>query len=447
MSVRRIVFLFIALTITVGATYVFATDRINLEPAVLASDSVSIELDDSGVVSTTKTTDELIVFWKERFDRNPRDYISLTYLGQAYINKARESGDATAYGRAEAVLNQALDINPNYELTLAFLSTVLFANHDFQGALEMSSRVYDFDPNALHALATVGDAHLELGNYAEAETIYQTLLERNPSPPVYSRLARLAWLQGQPELAITLMQRAVEEVTELGLNEERAAWYYVQLGELYFNTGQLAQATDQYTTALALSDDYYLAIAALGKAHAAAGDYEQAVSRYEQVTNILPDPGFLTALGDLYTLPGRPEEAQQQYDTVVFIAELEALNQVIYNRQLALFYANHDLNEASALELALAELESRQDIYGYDTAAWAYYKNGMPEQAQEMMDQAMRLGTRDAHLFYHAGMIAHALGNTAEAERLLTEALTINPHFDLLQAQAAQTTLEQLQEN
>ena len=44
-------------------------------------------------------------------------------------------------------------------------------------------------------------------------------------------------------------------------------------------------------------------------------------------------------------------------------------------------------------------------------------------------------------------MIAHGLGNTAEAERLLTEALTVNPHFDLLQAQIAQTTLKQLQTN
>ena len=58
---------------------------------------------------------------------------------------------------------------------------------------------------------TTGDAHLELGDYAEAETAYRQLSQRNPGPAVDSRLARLAWLQGQPDKALSLMGQAGNE--------------------------------------------------------------------------------------------------------------------------------------------------------------------------------------------------------------------------------------------
>ena len=57
------------------------------------------------------------------------------------------------------------------------------------------------------------------------------------------------------------------------------------------------------------------------------------------------------------------------------------------------------------------------------------------------MDEALRLGTQDARLFYHAGMIEQALGNRRNAVKYLQFALKINPSFDILQAEAARQTL------
>jgi len=58
-----------------------------------------------------------------------------------------------------------------------------------------------------------------------------------------------------------------------------------------------------------------------------------------------------------------------------------------------------------------------------------------------MICEALRLGTRDAKMEYHAGMIQHALGNNHEATRHLQLALEINPSFDVLQAEVARGTL------
>ena len=56
--------------------------------------------------------------------------------------------------------------------------------------------------------------------------------------------------------------------------------------------------------------------------------------------------------------------------------------------------------------------------------------------------QAMSLGTRDAMLYYHAGMIYTALGDDLQAQAMLAEALSINPQFDPLQSRVARETLE-----
>src|SRR5438552_2888368 len=169
----------------VGGSYVAA--RINQAPASPTPASVSIGLEDPAPAPGMKTTDELITFWRGRFERDPRDFISLTFLGEAFIRKGRETGDVSDYERANATLHQALQIDPDYEVAMAYLSTVQYVKHDFQGALDLAQRVYSAHPNAIQALATIGDANLEMGNYAAAAAAYQQLLEKNPGPAVYSR--------------------------------------------------------------------------------------------------------------------------------------------------------------------------------------------------------------------------------------------------------------------
>jgi len=58
------------------------------------------------------------------------------------------------------------------------------------------------------------------------------------------------------------------------------------------------------------------------------------------------------------------------------------------------------------------------------------------------MKAALRLGTQDARLFYHAGMIARATGQRASGRAYLERALSLNPQFDPLQATKAREALQ-----
>jgi tetratricopeptide (TPR) repeat protein len=78
--------------------------------------------------------------------------------------------------------------------------------------------------------------------------------------------------------------------------------------------------------------------------------------------------------------------------------------------------------------------------------AWTLYRRGDFEGAAEASREALRLGTKNALMHFHAGMIAAARGEREEAIELLEDALEINPHFSVLYAPEARETLERLRD-
>ena len=402
------------------------------------------DINGDALVSIPPVNDAIKSF-QDRIRQNSKDAVSYTILGDLYIRQARETGDVGSYQRAEAALLQALDLLPGYSPAGASLASVHYAQHNFDQALDLAEQVYESNPTNTSALVIMGDAHLSLGNYQQAEAIYRELEETDATPPVLARLAHLKELEGNPKGALHLLRRAAGDALRSGGTRESVAWYLLRVADIYFNMGEIKDSGAYYEASLRVFENYHLALAGLGKVRAAQGKYDEAIDYYQRAINIVPQPDFLAALGDIYMLTNQPDEAQLQYKTVEYIGKLAALNEQIYNRQLANFYSDHDLHLEEALQLALAELESRKDIYGYDAAAWAYYKNGKFEEAQTLMDQAMAFGTRDAQLYYHAGMIALHLGNQVQAREYLDQALTINPHFSILHADQARKTLQTLQ--
>jgi tetratricopeptide (TPR) repeat protein len=226
---------------------------------------------------------------------------------------------------------------------------------------------------------------------------------------------------------------------------EPLAWSLVQLGNLYFNQGDINAADTAYQQALTVFPQYYQALAALGRVRGAQRRYSDAIELYRQAVAIVPAPDTVAAFGDLLAFTGKADEAEKQYALVEYIEQVNELNQIAYTRQLALFYADHNRKLDEALKLAEAELERRHDIYSYDTLAWVYYKNRRFADAEKAMTQALRLGTQDALLFFHTGMIANAQGNMQKAKNFLQRALALNSHFSFSGAEVARNTLAEIE--
>ena len=392
-------------------------------------------------------TDRLIQSLQLRVKVHPEDPAAYDKLGAAYIQKGRETGDARYYELAKQALSKSLDLEPDGPGAVSaqtHLAVVYMAEHRFDQALWSAENALALGSGDLSPWAIVVDALTDKGEYDKALEYCSRLespvgrgLRRDWSYERNSRLSYLKFISGDPKGATELMESAIQAAITNQMPRENIAWSQYQLGDEYYRTGNLGKAESAYQDALATYPDYYRALAGLAAVRTAQKRYPEAIELYKQAIAAIPDPIFVASLGDAYAKVGRPDEAKNQYALVEFIGRLSEINKVLYNRELALFYADHDVKLQEAVKLARQELEVRRDVYTWDTLAWALYKSGQASEAREAMGKALAPGTRDVILFFHAGMIYDGVGETAKAKDYLDRALSADPNFHPLYAEMA----------
>ena len=401
---------------------------------------------DASSTVTADSTESIIRELEGRVKQNSEDFIAFTKLGGYYLQRLRETGNVKYLELATRAARASLAIVPQEQNSgaLSVLAQTEFAAHDFTAARDHAQQLIALDTRKSYPYLILGDALLELGDYEQAEDAFARMRQAGgEGVGSQTRLARVDTLRGRADNARARLSNALSmALAEVPRQRETVAWCRWQLGEVAFSAGNYEEAERRYREALTDFPDYYRAAGSLARALAARGNIGAATEQAERAVRLLPDPSFLAQLGDLYKLSGREREASAQYALIEQIAHLSAINGVLYNRQLALFYADHDLKPAAAYELAAKEYKVRRDIYGADAVAWTALKAGKLEEAQALIKEALKLGTQDAKLFYHAGMIARAAGNQDVAHDFLKRALELNPQFDALQASFARKSLE-----
>jgi len=388
---------------------------------------------------------ELIDFYERRVRRDPGDAAAYSRLAGLYLQRLRETGALEELALAVHASHESLAILPPVRNTdgLVSLEQAEFASHDFAAARDHARQLARLDYSAT-PYALLGDALAELGEYEQAEQAYQQMQRRSGkgNENVATRTARFAQLYGDNAAAERHFSKALAlESSRSEPSRERIAWFHWQRGDTAFFDGDLASAETNYQDALTAYPGYFRALASLGRLQAARGEYRQAISNYEAAIRLLPDPTFVAELGDVYKLSGRNADAQRQYGLVEVIGHLSKVAGVMYNRQLAMFHADHDIHLPEAYLDAKREYRVRRDILGADALAWTALKAGKIGEAKVAMKAALRLGTQDPRLFYHAGMIANAAGDPTLARTYLARALALNPQFDPLQARTAHKAL------
>lgn len=391
-------------------------------------------------------TDSQIAYYQQLIKRSPRNGKAFYGLGDALIRKARETGDPAYFNRAEEALKRSLEIVPKNAGAMRHLAYVFYSRHEFEAAAHHARKAIEINPTDGDSYGVLGDALLEVGDYGRAEEVYKKMMELEENLYSYSRLAGLKSLRGDSMGAIVDLERAITSGKAARQPAESVAWAEWQLGSDHFVLGKLKNAETYYRQALETYPNYYRALAGMAQVRAAQKNYGEAIGLYQKAISILPMPDFAAALGDIYIKIGKPELAKQQYELVEYIGRLNSLNQALYNRELAYFYADHDMKLAESLELAKRELDYRKDIYAYDLLAWSLYKNDKVEEARDAIEKALELGTQDTKLFFHAGMIYHRRGEKEKAKQYLAKAIATNPHFHIFYADTAQKTLEQLEQ-
>ena len=353
--------------------------------------------------------------------------------GEAWLALAESSGDAGYTLNAEACAHVALTLDAEHAGALGVRARVLLDKHDFKTARALAETILAKLPDDLSALRTLSDAALELGDMDGCERAVGRLLDLEPNLAAYSRAAYLRWLHGQVPQAIELMRLAIDAAGDPNARDARA-WALTQTALLFWHQGDYEGADAGFSLALEVRPEHAPALVGRARVALARADYAPASELLERALQLQPEVETARLYAELRALLGDTPGAAAAN------ARAERLGRAD-RRGLSLYYSTRDLEPERALALASEEIAGRGDIYTEDALAWALHKNGHHELAERHIGRALRHGTLDARLLYHAGAIAIGAGKRERGRALLRQALSLNPSFGIDEVSAARRLL------
>ena len=383
-----------------------------------------------------------IAFYQQRVAEDTASAADQARLAGLYLQRARESGDYEDFRRAERAARRSLELRDarNAGAMLALASSLL-AQHRFAEARAVAITLCTLAPGETRSLALRAELELEMGDYVAAQASFDSLAPAGRNLAVAPRLARWSELRGDVELARRILYEALLEARHrTDLPSEQVAWFFLRVGDVELRSGRLDDAERALRAGLEVEPGDHRVLAALARVEALRGRWPKVVELGERIGN-RADIATLALVGDAHEELGNQTAAGRYHDAAEAAGRE---NPEPYNRQWTHFQLEHDRNLSPTLERLLEEIEGRRDVYGYDQLAWALYKRGRFAEAREAMTMAMRLGTEDAVLSYHAGMIERALGNVERASDHLRRAIAINPFFHHRDAAVVRAVLDSL---
>jgi len=392
---------------------------------VLAAAGAWAESPGSSAEKTLSPAQRSVAQAEKLIAKNSKDFEAYNALALALSRRARETSDVMFYTQAEEALQRSFEISPGNFDGEKIRVWLLLGKHEFAAALEAAQKLNKKMPDDVMLYGFLTDANVELGNYKDAETAAQWMLDLRPGNiPGLTRAAYLRELFGDIDGALDLMEMAYES-TPPSESEDRA-WILTQIAHLDLMIGKSSQAENLIQQALVMFPGYHYALGNLAKVRIQQKRYTEATELLKQRYQAAPHAENLYDLAEAFNLAGRAEEANKalvEFEQKSLVESHRADNS---NHELIFYYADHAKQPAKALELAKREVARRHDVYTLDSYAWALHVNGQYKEARKQIETALAVGIRDAKLFRHAGEIALQCGDRVAAQQYMQQAAEFN---------------------
>lgn len=311
--------------------------------------------------STGPSTDDRVVYYQRHLDKNPRLYPMWVQLGEAYLDKARETSDVQWLAKAREASAKSMAMQETYG---AYYLNARIAGHThrFEEALGWASKAAaaaalppDLAVRALQVEMLVG-----VGRIDEAKALLPA--EQGPIEDFYTAaaLARIANEEQRLDQAAKLYARAAE-LARAENATPLVAWAEAMVGGMLLDGGNTAAAVPHLDASRTLGG---CAEEAIHRAEylVAIGRERDGLAAYDRFLRKSPDPSVHHAayelaaeIGDRAAAERHLAAAERGYRAVIAAGEvhtLGALAQLILDR-------GGDANEA--LALATRNLEFKRD--------------------------------------------------------------------------------------
>lgn len=346
-----------------------------------------------------------LAFFEARVARDPRGAADRLQLAQLHVRRAHATAGVFDWERAEALARASLALRSDRNARAwGVLAAALVAQHRFAEAESAAARQIEAEPWVAAHRAVRAEVLLELGRYAEARHVFDSLRLAPTNLALAPRQARWLELTGAVVPARRMLEAAAREAAQLThLSSDQRAWYWWRLADFELRREAWPRARAALRTGLALSPDEPRLLLAAARLALADGAWQDAIRHAATALAAADDATPLAVLADAYRGAG---------DSVHEAETMRALERVATSGPLHRAAALALLDRGRATEAiyrqARAELARRGDIYTYDLVAWAAFRHGRRYEARAALDSALRLGTADPALIRHRDAILTA---------------------------------------
>ena len=372
------------------------------------------------------TSENEIAFYRKRIQQNPDGFLDLVSLAEAYLRKARSSGESGWYLLAQQAANRSLASfdNPGARMVLA---QIAMARHDFAEALSLSRQIARVQPANLGVQANYVTIYLATGEPAQALAAAEILVKRAPGLDSYVQRGLANAGLGRFQAAEADFLHAIEREQPGQLNASALARSW--LGRLYARHNQLDQAEDLYREALRIQPRQPVALGLMADLQMRRARWQQAEELYAEAHARSQAPVYLIgrARARSATDTRSAGELWQAAETALR-RDLQG-GSFGHRRDLARLLLEHQNNWREALSLMQAELKIRHDPETLNLLAWSLGRAGRWPEARQVLQRALTQGSQDAELLYRAAETEKALGHMPEAEAFLQQARERDPGF------------------
>jgi len=391
--------------------------------------------------------DRYIAFYEDQVRREPADQIKMRMLAALYLQRFRERYDLNDVSRAQHLAIASVGLQPQGNTAAQMTLAATFLNyHDFRRALVHERAAWSGEPSNVSAQAQIASLEMELGHYGVAKRMLDGIADSHRNnPTVDSIRARLDELTGSISRARVEIARAMATVdSDVGSAAYDRSWYHMRAAQLAFEAGDNAAAQRDFDTSLAMFPDNATALMWEARMYRAEKHWPEALDAATKSADLYPLPQTLGYKADALRALGHFTAAAET-DALIQAEQRLFDVQGINDRLLANYDAQRHVHLNDALRAAMSDYQKRGDeIYADDTMAWVLAAMDRWSQARTYAERAVRYGTQDSEVQYHAGVIAMETGHRIEAQRRLEAALAENPHFDPFDADDARVRLGRL---
>lgn len=299
-----------------------------------------------------------------------------------------------------------------------------------RSALEYFDQALKTDPEFALAYTGIADASLRM-NAIKKDSVWtgkalaaaqQAQQLDDKLPEVHATLGSAYRATGRYSEAVAELRRALS----LAPNSDD---FYRRLGDVYLDSGNVTQAIEAFKKAVQLNQYYWVNQNGLGKGYAHQGDYQKALQAYQQVATLDPDieAGYEN-VGNIYLQQGKYQESIPYFQKAL---QIEPYFSTYSNLGTSYFFLKQYSNAVEMFEKAVTL--NPNDTQMMVNLADAYRGAAQQDKARTTYQRAISVGFRelqtnpeDAEVMSEIALSYAKIGNVLEAQKFIRQARGID---------------------